>query len=393
MKSIILFDDEAHIRLLPITYTKPVAAIRIGILTIKEKWEKRTQATVSYLTQDYLSEKYKSEHADDNIYINASLLPEDNIVKAISTLELNQALIKNGLLLAVRTGKSNNIKTLLKDGSIVIKEYDLTPSKIDNTWDIFQKNGEELIKDFELLTKGRKSQQLSSTNMLIGEGNIFVEEGAEVEASIINTKGGPVYIGKNSHVMEGCLIRGSMALCEGSVLKMGAKIYGPSTFGPHSKVGGEVGNSVIQGYSNKGHDGYMGNSVIGEWCNLGADTNTSNLKNNYSNVKIWDYATEKLEPTNVQFCGLVMGDHSKAAINTMFNTATTVGVSANVFGSDFPDKFIPSFSWDGAKNRETFLLDKALSLAENVCSRRDVELTDTDKEILTNIYKLSSKYR
>ncbi|MFL5752485.1 MAG: GlmU family protein, partial [Bacteroidia bacterium] len=260
-------------------------------------------------------------------------------------------------------------------------------------WDIFSRNGKAFADDFELLTKGRKSQILSKSNRVIGKGKIFIEKGASVECAVLNTTNGDIYIGKDAVVMEGCFLRGPIGLCEHAELKMGAKIYGPSTFGPYCKVGGEVNNSVLFGYTNKGHDGFLGNSVLGEWCNLGADTNTSNLKNNYGNVKIWNYGAEEMVDTGMQFCGLFMGDHSKCGINTMFNTGTVVGVNANIYGGDFPINFIPSFSWGGAEFFEDYKLHKALEVAERVMSRRNVNLSQADREILTHVFEYSKRYR
>jgi UDP-N-acetylglucosamine diphosphorylase/glucosamine-1-phosphate N-acetyltransferase len=266
-------------------------------------------------------------------------------------------------------------------------------SQIKNTWDLFTLNEQELRIDFDLITHGRTSQPISSSNQVMGAHNIFLEEGASVECSILNATKAPIYIGKNAEIMEGCMIRDGLALCESATLKMGAKIYGATTIGPHSKAGGEINNSILIGHSNKGHDGFLGNSVLGEWCNIGADTNTSNLKNDYSNVKLWNYVTARFAPTGLQFCGLIMGDHSKCGINTMFNTGTVVGVYANVFGEGYPRNFIPSFSWGGNSGLITYKIDKALNTAERVLDRRGLTFNEDDKKIVEYLYEHTATYR
>ena len=392
MKKIVLFDGQCHKSLLPLSFTRPVAHLRVGILTILEKWEYYLDQKVDVRCKDFLSSKFSSFENVADIGILAGLLPDADLVEVILGLDSNTILLCNEDVLAISPLPKNdgNMEKLLAKYSVV--QYDLPVSIIKRPSDIFLKNGDQLEVDFPLLTAGKSSLNIDQSNTLIGD-SIFVEEGARVSASIINAEDGPVYIGKNAQVMEGSLIRGPFALMDNSTLKMGAKIYGPTTFGPHCKVGGEVGNSVIQGYSNKAHDGYLGNSVIGEWCNLGADTNTSNLKNNYSSVKTWNYATETMEDSGTQYCGLTMGDHSKCGINTMFNTGTVVGVFANVFGGGFPAKFIPSFSWGGATESVDYELEKALNLADVVMKRRGLELSKEDQQLLENIFELTVKYR
>ena len=392
MKKIVLFDGQCHKSLLPLSFTRPVAHLRVGILTILEKWEYYLDQKVDVRCKDFLSSKFSSFENAADIGILAGLLPDADLVEVILGLDSNTILMCNEDVLAISPLPKNdaNMEELLAKYSVV--QYDLPVSIIKRPSDIFLKNGDQLEVDFPLLTVGKSSLDIDQSNTLIGD-SIFIEEGARVSASIINAEDGPVYIGKNAQVMEGSLIRGPFALLDNSTLKMGAKIYGPTTFGPHCKVGGEVGNSVIQGYSNKAHDGYLGNSVIGEWCNLGADTNTSNLKNNYSSVKTWNYATETMEDSGTQYCGLTMGDHSKCGINTMFNTGTVVGVFANVFGGGFPAKFIPSFSWGGATQSVDYDLEKALNLADVVMKRRDLELSKEDQQLLENIFELTAKYR
>jgi len=396
MKNVILFDNEVWDNLLPLTYTRPVGELRVGILTIREKWEKWADTKVSFITQEHLSQKYPMTIESDNIVINGSLLPLPGICKLIEQMEPNEALLHNDELIAARLNKSQ-FNSLIEDKEIEeLQGFDIgdTPLlKINNLWDIFGKNDEALKMDFELLTKNRTSEPLSDTNQVTAPEQVFLEPGATVEHCILNASKGPIYIGKDALMMEGCIIRGPLAMNENSVLKMGAKIYGATTLGPYCKVGGEVNNVVFTGYSNKGHDGFLGNSVIGEWCNLGADTNSSNMKNNYSEVKLWSYASQRFIKTGLQFCGLIMGDHSKCGINTMFNTGTVIGVSANVFGSGYPRNFVPSFSWGGDQKYTTYTLEKALDTARAMMKRRDQELTEIDQEILQEVFTSDRSYR
>jgi|SRR5690554_1538605 len=386
----ILFDGPSRNNLLPFTFTRPVADIRIGILTIREKWEAYLDYTTTTVTEDYLSDKYPMVEMDENIMINASFLPNQTLVEMVQNLEANQAIFYHEDVIAFYTKDTQEEIDLDSYDSI---EYNDDIIKIEHTWDIFSKNGEAIQEDFDLLTNNRKSQPIPSSVNTIKPELIFIEEGAKVEFTTLNATNGPIYIGKDAEVMEGSLIRGPFALCEQGTIKMGAKIYGPTTVGPFSKVGGEVTNSVIFGYSNKGHDGFLGNSVIGEWCNLGADTNNSNLKNNYAEVRLWDYETESFARTGLQFCGLMMGDHSKCGINTMFNTGTVIGVNANIFGSGFPRNFVPSFSWGGSSGFTTYLTKKAFEVAQVVMSRRGVEFTDEDAAILEHVFEDTKKFR
>jgi UDP-N-acetylglucosamine diphosphorylase/glucosamine-1-phosphate N-acetyltransferase len=386
----ILFDGPSRNNLLPFTFTRPVADIRIGILTIREKWETFLDSTTTTVTEDYLSDKYPMVEMDENIMINASYLPNLELVEMVKNLQENQAIFKDEDVIAffsTETQEEVNFDTY------EAVEFSDDVIKIETTWDIFSKNGEAIQEDFNVLTNGRHSQPIPSSNNVIAAENIFIEEGATVEFATLNASNGPIYIGKNSEIMEGSLIRGAFALCEGAIVKLGAKIYGATTIGPFCKIGGEVNNAVLFAYSNKGHDGFLGNSVLGEWCNLGADTNTSNLKNDYSAVRLWDYETEVFAKTGLQFCGLMMGDHSKCSINTMFNTGTVVGVSANIFGSGFPRNFVPSFSWGGNGGFTTYLTKKAFEVAEVVMSRRHIEFTKEDKAILEHVFEETKKYR
>lgn len=384
----IFLDTDVRDHLLPLTFTRPVVDLRVGILTIKEKWQKRLEGDFSYSTQDYLSSKYLLKTDSENVLLNGSICPNEDLVAAINSLNKGEQLVAEGLVIAQRVGSfANQFEEGLK--SIDFKG---TTNQIDRPWKIFSLNGAELEEDFELLTKGRDSQPISATNTVLGD-RVFAERGAKVECSILNSTTGPIYLGYDSEVMEGSVVRGGLALCDHASLKLSTKIYGPTTVGPHSKVGGEVNNSVITGYSNKGHDGFLGNSVLGEWCNIGADSNNSNLKNNYDEVKLWSYTKGGFEKTGLQFCGLIMGDHSKCGINTMFNTGTVVGVSANIFGSGFPRNYVPSFSWGGASGFTEYKLDKALKTAELVMQRRSIELDDTEKGILENIYNMTASRR
>lgn len=386
----ILFDGSARNQLLPFTYTRPVADIRVGILTIREKWEKMLGFTTSTVTEDYLIDKFPMIEMEQNIFINASVLPTKHLVSLIQNLSENKALFIDDEPLAFFAKE---------DQEIDFETFDVLPYtnddilRIENTWDIFKLNGEAIKRDFKLLTTDRESQLIPEMTLAFNKDQIFIEEGAVLPLCSLNANDGPIYIGKDSEIMEGSMIRGPFALCENATIKMGAKIYGATTIGPHSKIGGEVNNCVIFGYSNKGHDGFLGNSVLGEWCNIGADTNNSNLKNNYAEVRLWDYETEGFAKTGLQFCGLMMGDHSKCGINTMFNTGTVVGVSANIFGSGFPRNFIPSFSWGGSAGMITYKTDKAFEVAKVVMSRRDIAFTEVDVQILEHVFEETSKWR
>lgn len=385
----ILFDGAVRTQLLPFTFTRPVADIRIGILTIREKWEKYLNTTSSTITEDYLSEKWPMVEMEENVMINAAFLPTAELIEQIKNLQPGEAVFHEEDVVAFHSYEEQDVE-FAKCTAI---EMEGKAMMVEHTWDIFRLNAEAIAADFELLTQDRTSQKISSTNQVIAPENVFLEEGAKVECAILNASQGPIYIGADAEVMEGSIIRGPFALCDHATIKMGAKIYGSTTVGPHSKVGGEVNNSVIFGYSNKGHDGFLGNSVLGEWCNLGADTNTSNLKNNYAEVRLWDYASDRFAPTGLQFCGLIMGDHSKCGINTMFNTGTVVGVSANIFGAGFPRNFIPSFSWGGSGGLTTYKTVKAFEVAEIVMIRKNNEFSELDRAILDQVFEDTKKYR
>ncbi|MEJ1223628.1 GlmU family protein [Sediminicola sp. 1XM1-17] len=386
----ILFDGTVRNSLLPFTFTRPVAEIRVGILTIREKWEKFLGYTTTTITEEYLSEKYPMVELEENILINASFLPNKDLVDLVKNLKENEAIFLKEEIVAFFALKSQEDPDFSKYRAI---EFEGEALRIEHTWDIFSKNGKAIEADFKLLTEGRKSAPISKTNTVFNPKNIFLEEGAKVECSILNATDGPIYIGTDAEVMEGCIIRGGFALGDHAVVKMGAKIYGPTTAGPHCRIGGEVNNSVLFSYSNKGHDGFLGNSVLGEWCNIGADSNNSNLKNNYEPVRLWSYETEGFAKTGLQFCGLMMGDHSKCGINTMFNTGTVVGVSANIFGSGFPRNFVPSYSWGGASGFTTYLPKKAFETAKIMMSRRGLEFDEVEADILNHVFEETKKWR
>ena len=380
--NVILFDNN-RVNYYPLSFTRPIAYFRVGIFTIKEKWEQYYKS-VSVKTEDYLSAKFALKVQKDNLWIDARIFPSQALITELNSLRIGEALAKNGTIFAFRNSTFTSDKLNIIDSNASF-------NSIENLWDIFLDNDREINSDFEFLAK-RKSQTLNQSNTLIGD-KIFIEKGAKVSCSILNTENGPIYIGKDAEIMEGSLVRGPFAMLNNSVLKMGSKIYGATTLGPFCKVGGEVSNAVFFGYSSKAHDGFLGNSVIGEWCNLGADTNNSNLKNDYAEVKLWNYETESFKNTGLQFCGLIMGDHTKCGINTMFNTGTVVGVSANIFGSGFPRNFIPSFSWGGASGFSVYKLAKVFDVVEKVFARRKLKFDKVEKDILSNVYDMTKRYR
>lgn len=388
--TIIFFDDQSRETLLPLTFTRPTADLRLGILKISEKWLHHFRGETSYFTETYLQKKFPFKSSDENLWINGSVCPNSKLVEVVKALEYESVLVKNKILIAAKTSEKISDISKFQDFKAIQFEESLT--KINFPEDIFKLNDAEIRADFELITKGRTSKKLSSTNTVIGD-DIFVEEGVQAECCTFNTQNGPIYLGKNSQVWEGSHIRGALALCNNAQIKMGSKIYGATTIGPESRVGGEINNAVILGYSSKGHDGFLGNSVLGEWCNIGADSNNSNLKNNYAEVKLWDYKNERFRKTGLQFCGLIMADHSKCGINTMFNTGTVVGVSANVFGTGFPRNFVADFAWGGAQGFEVYNLNKVFETVEKVFERRNRIFDPIEKEILTEIFNQTEKFR
>ncbi len=399
MLNIILFDTVARGHLLPLTATRPIGELRLGILTLREKWERQLHGSVSYLTQGYLRQKYPVQLEEENLVIGGNIVPNAALCRRLEQIKLGEALLSNGELVAARLDEGQ-VKILFEDqkgakshGAELEADFPLV--RINHLWDFVQLNGAALLDDFQLLTTTRKSQGISSSNQVIGPiQNLFVETGVKMECCILNLHNGPLYIGANVEVMEGCMLRGPLSIGENSIIKMGTKIYGPTTIGPGCRVGGEVTRSIMLANSNKGHDGFLGDAVLGEWCNLGADTNNSNLKNNYSEVKLWDYATERFEKTGQQFVGLIMGDHAKCGINTMFNTGTVVGAFANVFGAGYPRNFIPDFAWGGADTGyRTYKLQEAYTTAAVVVARRQAVFSELDKAILREVYDRTAKYR
>jgi UDP-N-acetylglucosamine diphosphorylase/glucosamine-1-phosphate N-acetyltransferase len=397
--NIILFDSDARNHLLPLTATRPMGELRVGILTLRERWERLLRGTASYITQEYLQEKFPIHIEDENVIVNAGIFPNEKLCNRISNLNVGEALLLNGELVAARLNEMQ-FELLLEDEEVhslqgIELDENIPVTQINRLWELTPLAKKAIPDDFALLTKGRKSQPISATNRVVGPSeNVFLEEGAVMECCILNVKDGPIYIGKNAEVMEGSLLRGPVAIGSDTIIKMGAKIYGATSIGPNCRVGGEVVRSIMLANSNKAHDGFLGDAVLGEWCNIGADTNNSNLKNNYGEVKLWDYETESFEKTGQQFVGLVMGDHSKCGINTMFNTGTVVGVFANVFGAGFLRNFIPDFAWGGdGGGYRTYKFADACATAATVMSRRNQPFTDLDKAIFYHAYDQTVKYR
>lgn len=393
MINVIFYDlPRVHADLLPMTFTRPVADFRIGITTIREKWAMMLpqDCRYGYRTVGFLVKKYKAEEIDDNLFIAGNVVPNPALVEEVLRLEIGEALFKGDDFIAYR-----GVSPDMHADNYMKKEYNGECLVLHYLFDIFLNNGAVIKQDFEMITKGRTSCALSASNTVIGNpGLVFVEEGAYVEGAFLNTNGGPIYIGKDAQVMEGSCVRGPMALCEHSNINMGSKIYSDTTIGPWSKVGGELNNVVVFGYSNKAHDGFLGNAVIGEWCNIGAGTNASNLKNDYSKIRVWNYPDHTFMRTDLQFCGLIMGDHSKVGINCMFNTATVVGVGVNIHGSGFPRTFIPSFSEGSPVGGFTDVqLKKFFDIANRAMARRGLLLTDLDYEIFEEIYKIADTYK
>lgn len=390
----ILFDDGAWNDMLPISFTRPVAEIRVGILTIHEKWERYLNSQLSFLTQQYLSKKFPIQLQEENVLVNGSVLPSKELSQAIQNLKLNEYLIRDKIVIAARFS-SQEVNLVLEEEITGKKAVEYTSEiiRIDKPYQVFGLNDQALRDDFKLLTAGRESQPISESVNVLGKENIFLEEGAKVEFATLNAQNGPIYIGKDAEIMEGVLVRGPLAMCQNSAINMGAKIYGATTLGPYCKCGGELNNVVMIGYSNKAHDGFLGNALIGEWCNIGADTNNSNLKNNYSQVKLWSYTSESFARTGLQFCGTIMGDHSKCGINTMLNTGTVIGVSANVYGAGFPRNFIPSFSMGGNHGFKEYRLKAAYEVADLVMKRRALEFDQVEKDILAEVFEMTKVYR
>ncbi len=392
----VLFDDEYSDQLLPLTYGCPAGALRIGIWTIAEKWKYELKQTFSFATRDYLQAKFPLKPEAVSVWINGRLLPNPMIIEGVESLELDEGLFRNDVLLAAKLSPKN-VKLMIDGGELQLKgSYEWTDDceLIEKPYHLFQWNAKQLKRDFGLATADKQSAELHESCLLIGPAsNLYIHPTAKVRAATINVEGGPVYIGPHAEVMEGSVVRGSLALCEHAVLKLASKVYGGTTLGPHCKVGGEVNNVLLQGYSNKGHDGFLGNSVIGSWCNLGADTNSSNLKNNYSIVKTWNIESGTMESTDEQFCGLIMGDHSKTGINTMLNTGTVVGFCSNIYGGDFPPKYVPAFSWGSSAEFTAFKVEKACEVAERMMERRGIPFTVEDRAIFESLFEHTQQER
>ena len=388
--NLVFFDPAQSSGLLPLTYTRPVAELRIGGLTIAQKWTQRIHLTGSWLTKEYLQTIYPFKFTNDNLFVNAEIIPDDALGIEVTALEVGHGLRDERGSIAWRSGQWNADPM---PEEIIWHEVRSSVRRVRNSYDIFSLNAQEIEADFDLLTRSKISGDLPDWVKCNDPSKVYVAHDAVLEHCTLNTTDGPIFIGPGAQVMDGALLRGPLFIGEHAVIKMGAKIYGGTTIGPYCKAGGEINNSMMMGYSNKGHDGFLGNSVLGYWCNLGADTNTSNLKNNYDQVRLWDYASERFAHTGLQFCGLIMGDHSKCAINTAFNTGTVVGVSANVFGAGFPKNFIPSFSWGGVGSTTTYSLIKAVETAKRVMQRRAIDWTPQDQRVFEAIFEASKSWR
>lgn len=398
MLNLILFDSDARNHLLPLTATRPMGELRIGILTVREKWERRLRASVSYITQEYLQEKYPIRVEAENLVVNGGIIPTEALCRRIEQMDMNEALLSNGELVAARLDEAQ-FEALIEDEEVrELQGQELEQSiplqRINHLWELNKMNDQAIASDFQLLTAGLKSNPVSETNRVLGAHSVFLEAGVKMECCTLNALNGPIYIGQDAEIMEGSILRGPIAIGAGAILKMGTRIYGPTTIGPGCRAGGEISRSIMLANANKSHDGYLGDSILGEWCNLGADTNTSNLKNNYSEVKLWDYDAERFVSTGLQFCGLIMGDHAKCGINTMFNTGTVVGVFANVFGAGYPRNFVPDFAWGGVESGyRTYRFSDACETAERVMERRNIAFNELDKAILYHIYDRTAKFR
>lgn len=391
------FDDHRRQHFFPLALSRPVADIRFGVRNVAETWSDILNQTFCFHSSQELMSCFPSPKNEVQLCINGRLVPDRALVNAFSQMQPGDVVF-NGDNLVAACILPNDLPKLLQQGTphpeMNVIEMEDEFVLLNDITDVFALNDKAIELDFELLSRGKVSAAVDPTCMIIGDPEkVFIEEGASVEGCFLNTKGGPIYIGSNATIMEASVIHGPFGLGDNATIKAGAKIYGATTIGPWCKIGGEVSNSLFQAYSNKGHDGFVGNSLVGAWCNFGADTNTSNLKNNYGPVKIWDYAQDEYRNTGLTFCGLLMGDHSKCSINTMFNTGTTVGVSCNIFGSAFPPKFVPSWSWGGAEGLATYDFDKSILTAERMMLRRKEELSDQDIALLRHIYDNTSKYR
>lgn len=380
MKVVVFDDKEIWENLNPITLTRPSGAVRVGVDTIAQKWQAFMPGDYAWgVAEPYLEERFPCHAAvdDDTLYVAGHVLPTPALVAEVLALEPRRGITDSTGRLVARRGTAT--ERSVPAASAV--------HTVEHLYDIFGKNGEQLCLDIARITAGRVSQPLSPSNTVIGDpALVFIEEGAVVEGAFINTRVGPVYVGSHAEVMEGSMLRGPIALCEHAVVNMGSKIYPGTTIGPFCKVGGEVNNVVFMAYSNKAHDGFLGNAVIGQWCNIGAGAVASNLKNDYTPIRLWNYPTHRFLRTNLQFCGLIMGDHSKAGINTMFNTATVLGVGVNVHGSGFPRNFVESFHEGSVAGFSPVSLDKFFDIARRMMARRGRELTPAEERMYAYLY-------
>lgn len=384
--NIVLFDNQYRENLLPFTFLRPISEIRMGILTISQKWEVYLEGEVSHFSHDSLTELYPLFLEDDNIFIAGNILPNDTLAKAIQSLNQHEALFSpDNRLMALKAGSPEQFLQLDQFNKITFSE---NYTEINEKFDIFLQNSSEIKNDFTKIIHSSHSAPVSKSNIMIGDKSlIFMDEGVKMEGCTLNTTDGPIFIGKDVEIMEGSNLRGPIAILEHSVIKMGAKIYGGTTIGPYCKVGGELSNVVMFGYSNKAHDGYLGNAVIGTWCNIGAGTSASNLKNDYGNVRQWNYKTEQFERTNQQFCGLMMGDHSKCGINVSFNTGTVIGICSSVYGSDFQNFYIPSFMIGSpSSGYHKNLFEKIISSEKAMMIRRNIEIDETYLTLIRTLY-------
>jgi UDP-N-acetylglucosamine diphosphorylase/glucosamine-1-phosphate N-acetyltransferase len=392
----LILNDQSpwRVRFYPLTLTRPVSDLRVGICTIAQKWEKWLNTSLSFKTVPHLQALYANPiQGSTCLILQGNLLPTATLVDALQQMVLGDGLRNKDQVIAICVDVSG-INDFERANQLDLrwKNFDEPLDQITYPEDLFLKNGDQIKADFTLLTEGRTSAEISSDNTIIGD-QIFAEEGAKATCAILNSTQGPIYLGKNTEIWEGSLIRGPFALGEGAQVKMGTRSYPNVSIGPYSRVGGELNTCVIWGNSSKGHDGYMGNAVIGEWCNWGADTNNSNLKNNYKEVKIYDYSLQDYRDTQQQFCGIIMGDHAKCAINTAFNTGTVVGVGASVFGPGLQPTFIPDFAWGGSEGMVEHALDKMMDTSVRVYKRRNQVFDEKDAQRLEAVFHLTKAYR
>lgn len=401
--TIVLFDSQKrHDDLLPLSFTRPIAEFRVGILSIKEKWEWHSRCRCLTLAVDYLRLKFPLSPIEKALFVAGWILPDKAFISAVKNLKPGESLAIGDELVAYH-GTLADFNGLQAAGTLPgnATQYDGETEMLTYVYDVFRLCHKGISEDYPLLTAGRKSQPLSPTNTVVGDyllpdgqPAIFLEEGASVEGAVINVKNGPVFIAREAEVMEGACLRGPVSLGSHSKINMGAKVYGATAIGPWCKIGGEVNNVIFFGYSNKAHDGFLGNAVIGQWCNIGAGVNASNLKNDYSKIRIWNYPRHTFMRTDLQFCGLIMGDHSKVGVNCMLNTATVIGVGVNLHGAGFPRPFIPSFL-EGAPGAgfTDVPLKRFYEIAERAMQRRNVPLTDADRVIFERVFEVASAFK